>query len=114
MASTDIATNSCSPTTNGSTGMERVRYFARQLIGPDDMTQEQAYFRTRMRRHNRLLHGWGVVCGALVKPGDADWTVVIEPGFVLGPQGDEIMIEESITVDISLQDSDGNNANACW
>ena len=45
---------------------ELPRYYPRQLITPADLTLEQDYFRDRLRRHNRLLHGWGVVCGALV------------------------------------------------
>jgi hypothetical protein len=45
---------------------ERPRYYARQLITSDDLTLEQDYFRNRMRLHNRMLHGWGVVCGAQV------------------------------------------------
>ena len=47
---------------------ERPRYYGRQLITADDLTLEQDYFRDKLRRHNRLLHGWGVVCGAQVFP----------------------------------------------
>jgi hypothetical protein len=99
--------------TGGPTSMERVRYFPRQLITPDDLTQEQEYFRGRMRRHNRLLHGWGVVCGLEVKPTAQDWTVCIEPGYALGPQGDEIVIERAVKIDLSRQGIDGNAASSC-
>ena len=75
---------------------ELPRYYPRQLITPDDLTLEQNYFRDRMRRHNRLLHGWGVVCGALVCPGAvttdtngvvslSPWQVQVQPGYILGP-----------------------------
>jgi len=57
------STNTCD-----STIAELPRYYPRQLITPDDLTLEQNYFRDRMRRHNRLLHGWGVACGAIVCP----------------------------------------------
>lgn len=94
--------------------MERPRYFPRQLITPDDMNLEQAYFRDKMRRHNKYLHGWGVVCGAQVcaatmKGKDASgkevdvpkpWTVVVQPGYVLGPGGDEIYIDCPREVDV--------------
>ncbi len=93
---------------SGLASMERVRYFARQLITPDDLTQEQEYLRARMRRHNRLLHGWGVACGCEVKATQNDWTVTVEPGYVLGPQGDEILIDQEISVDLSQQGLDGN------
>ena len=67
-------TSSCCGGTSQSTRsctdsvVELPRYYPRQLITPDDLTLEQDYFLARHRRHNRLLHGWGVVCGALVCP----------------------------------------------
>jgi hypothetical protein len=76
-------------------GSERVRYFSRQLITADDMLKEQEYFRNKLRRHNRYLHGWGVVCGCEVeaKPlNDQPWRVQICPGYIITPQGDEIEI----------------------
>lgn len=104
--------------------LERPRYFPRQLITPDELTLEADYFRDRLRRHNRYLHGWGVVCGALVcvvparssthtpdprRPDSGDgadgratepWVVCVEPGFVLGPFGDEIVIDRAHEVSI--------------
>lgn len=78
---------------------ERVRYFPRQLITADDMMAEQQYFREKLRRHNRYLHGWGVVCGCEVKPysgpdKDHPWQVRVCPGYLITPQGDEILITE--------------------
>jgi hypothetical protein len=49
--------------------LEFVRYFPRQLLTADDMRAADEYFREKMRRHNRMLHGWGVVCGCKVEPG---------------------------------------------
>jgi hypothetical protein len=79
---------------------ERPRYYARQLVTPDDMTLEQDYFRARLRRHNRYLHGWGVVCGAEVVPANKPWKVIVKAGYVLGPYGDEIYIESDQCVDV--------------
>jgi hypothetical protein len=94
--------------------MERTRYFARQLITPDDLTQDQVYFHDKMRRHNRMLHGWGIVCGAWVRRNDNDaCTVVVEPGYILGPQGDEIYINNEVTVDLCREDADGNALSPC-
>jgi hypothetical protein len=91
---------------------ERPRYFPRQLITPAEMTLEQNYFRDKMRRHNRLLHGWGVVCGARVCPvpnpdkSDAEpWKVAVHPGYILGPYGDEIVIERERTIDLRAEGS---------
>jgi hypothetical protein len=84
--------------------LERVRYFPRQLLTADDMRVEQEYFREKARRHNRYLHGWGVVCGCVVEPVPAakTWTVRVCPGYVVGPQGDEILINDCVDVDLKL------------
>src|SRR5215831_239089 len=102
-----------SSTTLTSSTTERVRFFPRQLLTADDLTQDQAYFRARMRRHNQMLHGWGVVCGATVRATTTEWTVTIDPGYVLGPQGDEIVIDSTVVVDLSRQDLAGNAAAPC-
>ena len=81
-------------------GLERTRFFARQIVGPDDLTQDQIYFREKSKRHNRMLHGWGVVCGACVRRGTTPCEVIIEPGYILGPFGDEIVIDRDTVVDV--------------
>ena len=88
--------------------IERPRYFPRQLITPVEMTLEQNYFRDKLRRHNRLLHGWGAVCGALVCAIPASngvremerWKVRVQRGYILGPYGDEIMLDCEQEVDV--------------
>jgi hypothetical protein len=87
----------------GMTALERVRFFPRQLISADDLTLEQSYFRNKLRRHNRLLHGWGIVCGALVSMSDSTTAAeaIIGPGCILGPYGDEIVIDRSLTLDLA-------------
>jgi hypothetical protein len=89
-------------TTDTSAGFERVRYFPRQLLTADDMRIEQEYFRDKQRRHNRFLHGWGVVCGLEVKldPETGPLAVRICPGYALGPCGDEIYVPDSVPFDL--------------
>src|SRR5262245_23663285 len=90
--------------------LERPRYFPRQLITTGELKLEQNYFRDKMRRHNRLLHGWGVVCGAQVclvpRPDQSDaepWKVAVHPGYILGPFGDEILIDQERVVDLRTE-----------
>src|SRR4051794_7259956 len=83
--------------------LERSRFFPRQLVGADDLTQDQIYFREKLRRHNRLLHGWGIVCGAGVTSDDCN--AVVAPGYILGPYGDEILIDQATTIDVCRQGS---------
>jgi hypothetical protein len=102
----------CAPASPAN--MERTRFFARQLVTPDDLTQDQIYFRDKARRHNRMLHGWGVACGAEVKEA-ADgnraalpWKLAIEPGYILGPYGDEILIDHCVQLDIRTTGVEGS------
>jgi hypothetical protein len=106
-----------------STIAELPRYYPRQLITPDDLTLEQNYFRDRMRRHNRLLHGWGVVCGAIVCPATTTnsdgttsftpWQVKVQKGYVLGPYGDEIIVDCCRTVDLRTAGVTGVTGQPC-
>jgi len=82
--------------------IERLRYFPRQLLTADDMRAEQEYVREKLRRHNRYLHGWGVVCGCAVEPvaNVKSWRVRVCPGYAVGPQGDEIWISDCVEVDL--------------
>jgi len=119
-------TNCCSATASpcDTSIAELPRYYPRQLITPDDLTLEQNYFRDRLRRHNRLLHGWGVVCGALVCPvpnpnakGSSDrflpWQVQVQQGYILGPYGDEIIVDCVRTVDIRTSGTTGITGEPC-
>jgi hypothetical protein len=74
-------------------GTVRPRYFQGQLLTEQDFTDEQNYFREKLRRHNRLLHGWGVVCGLRATPASAGCAVIVSPGYALDPCGDEILLE---------------------
>lgn len=101
-----MSVTTCKP---GLYGLERMRYYQRQLITADDMTTEQEYFRQRDRRHNRFLHGWGVVCGLAVEAApDAahPWQVRVCPGYAVGPQGDEITVPEKVMFDLATGSSD--------
>ena len=102
-----MPTTAPTPPAAGGRALERPRYYPRQMITSDDLTQGLEYLRQRQRRHNRALHGWGVVYGAGVQPvrdpvDGAIRKVQVQPGLVLSPQGDEIEITAAATVDINL------------
>ncbi len=94
--------------------VERLRYFPRQLMTPAEMTLEQRFFLNKLRRHNRLLHGWGIVCGVRVRQAvDAQgqpipWTVEIEPGYVLDPAGNEILVGQTVTYNLRRESVHGH------
>jgi hypothetical protein len=105
LSSTHVGScHECSPADIVS--LERTRFFPRQLVGPDDLTQDQVYFREKQRRHNRLLHGWGIVCGAGVKSIEGS-VVEVSSGYVLGPFGDDIVIPEPVRFDVGTESAVG-------
>jgi hypothetical protein len=82
--------------------LERPRYFFGQLLGVDDFKLEQDYFRERLRRLSRELHGSGVVRGLEVsvqsENSGAGERLVVMPGFALTPHGEEIEVCDIETV----------------
>ena len=56
-AALDAASDDCGG------GLARVDYFTGMVLGSDDFSAEQDYFRNRLNRLNRLLHGSGVISG---------------------------------------------------
>lgn len=71
---------------------------------PDDLKTGQGYIQQRLRRHNRMLHGAGVICGMKVTPANDPahpWQVYVCPGYAIGPYGDEIILEQRELLDIS-------------
>jgi len=93
--------------------LDRPRYFAGQLVTADTLSQEQDYFRQRLRLQNRMLHGWGTVCGTQVcrvpieAGGWEPWLVKIKPGYLLGPYGDDILIGCEVVVDLRTAGTEG-------
>jgi len=84
-------------------GLERPLYEPGHYLASSDLRAQQRYLLQRLRRHNRYLHGWGVVCGLWVAPArdpGRPWEVFVCPGYALGPYGDEILVGRREPVDI--------------
>ncbi|APW40207.1 hypothetical protein RD110_25900 [Rhodoferax koreense] len=72
--------------------LERLNYFAGQILSVADLQAEQDYFLRKLRRHNRHQHGWGVVSGLAVHI-DSGAEVVVAPGFAVDCAGNEIELD---------------------
>jgi hypothetical protein len=87
----------------------RPRYFVGQLLGADDFSLEQDYFRQRLRRLNRELIGAGVVrgLGVSVELDDSGTgqLVVVGPGFAIDPHGEEIEVCGPATASLPQTDN---------
>jgi hypothetical protein len=92
---------------------ERTHYFEGQLLSAEDLAQDQLYFRERTRRHNRSLHGWGVVSGLDVAPGTGKLEILVSPGYAIDPRGEEIFVEGEVAVDLCREHRDDDTVLPC-
>ena len=77
-----------------SESLKRLRFFTGQLLTAESFELEQKYFREKLKRHNRALHGFGIVSGlkVIVEAGQ----IVVEPGLALDCQGNELVIGSAV------------------
>ncbi len=84
--------------------MPRVDWQPHSPLSAHALATDQAWRHQLMRRHNRFLHGAGVVCGLHVVPAaetGRPWAVRICPGYGLGPHGNEVSLCCSVVVNIA-------------
>ncbi len=80
--------------------LKRPSYFAGRLLDAGALQSEQDYLREKHRRHNRHLHGSGIVCGLGVQvnaiAGSDRDCIVVEPGYAIDRHGEEIAVSECV------------------
>jgi hypothetical protein len=74
-----------------SPALKRPRFFSGKLITPEDLELEQQYFREKLKRHNRSLHGFGIVSGLKITVSSGQ--IVVEPGLALDCEGNELVVD---------------------
>jgi hypothetical protein len=87
----------------GEIATERNRYFTGKYLSDRDFADEQAYHISRHRLHNRILHGWGVVCGlrVLKHPNpDCDSWAVVRAGIAIDCCGRELVLRRDTAIDL--------------
>jgi predicted flap endonuclease-1-like 5' DNA nuclease len=81
---------------------KRARYFHGMLMTDRDFSEEQIYHNEKRKLLNKMLHGWGVVCGLKIKPTLPESSkIAIEPGLALDCAGNEIFVYEPYELDIA-------------
>jgi hypothetical protein len=70
----------------------RPRYFYGQLLDVRHFESEQEYFKRKLWMLNRMVSGFGVVCGLDVQVGDDNHSVIVTPGLALDKCGREIVV----------------------
>lgn len=103
--------NCCNFTKDKLTGTvleshKRVRHFTGLVMGEDEFQQDQLYFMNRDERHQRALHGYGVVSGLGVQLRTDDATgnlqVVVAAGMAVNPRGESICVPQAQCGDLNL------------
>jgi hypothetical protein len=86
--------------------LKRPHFFDGQLIDAATLQSEQAYYREKHRRHNRHLHGFGIVSGLTISiqaNADRDTDrIVVEPGCAIDGYGEEITVAEPIRLALAV------------
>ena len=93
--------------------LTRLRYFHGRALSALDLRREQSYHLEKARLRNRLLHGWGIVCGLDVGPCQAttrrrlrrrrrrrSWS---SPGAAIDCHGNEIVVRNPR--EVALEDA---------
>lgn len=83
-------------------GIKRLRFFKYFFTGASDWLAEQLYHRGRQQRHNKNMHGWGIASGLRIQPTNPlSMSVVIPAGLAIDPNGEELLLENSQTLDLT-------------
>lgn len=93
----------------GFNNFMRTRYFPGMLMTDREFEDEQRYQNDRRKLLNRMLHGWGVVCGLKVRASKPQSSsVIVEPGMALDCWGNEILVCSEQTIDLSSKPCSSN------
>ena len=85
---------------------ERNNYFYGKQFTVRDLVQEQSYFNDKRHLINRMILGWGVVCGLEVSWHEKTGRLMVSPGMAIDCCGREIIVCEDKCVPIDETDDD--------
>ena len=83
---------------------KRPNFFSGKLLTAEDLAQEQEYVLDKFKRHNRTLHGFGIISGLKVSARAGQITVA--PGIALDCEGNELVVDSPQS--IVPPEADGN------
>jgi len=86
-----------------SKALQRLRFFTGQALTIEGLKLEQDYFREKLKRHNRTLHGFGIVSGlgVNVKRG----AIIVAPGLALDCEGNELVVSSAQSLPVATIES---------
>lgn len=75
---------------------KRLRYFTGEVLTAEELQLEQQYFRDIHKRHNRALHGFGIVSGLKVTVGGG--LIIVAPGLAIDCEGNELVVDSEQSI----------------
>ena len=87
-----------------SQSLKRPRFFAGKLLTAADLELEQQYFLDKFKRHNRSLHGFGIVSGLKVTTNAGQ--IIVEPGLALDCEDNELVVSAAQSIPFSAITAD--------
>jgi hypothetical protein len=93
---------------------ERPNYFLGKLLQVYDFELETGYMNDKRHLLNRLVSGYGVICGLDVRPGPDERHIVVTAGVAIDKWGREIIVPEDtkpIEIPAHLIPKDGGPQN---
>lgn len=79
-----------------------LNYHFGMLLGVDDFQAEQGFHVGRLRRHQRLLHGWGVVAGFPLAFDAISFDLSVGPGYAIDILGRDLWLAIRQCVNLAL------------
>jgi len=82
--------------------LKRVNYTFGLVLGVEEFLQSDKYFLAKHHLENRLLHGYGTLCGLDVTPQTSpQLEVQVTPGWAINPKGQEIYVPQLMCVNVN-------------
>jgi hypothetical protein len=80
--------------------VRRLNYFTNQFLRAADFQAEQDYHVQQRRRHNQMLHTWGIATGLGVEPKLNAQAVTVNAGTAIDGDGREIVLIKPQDIDL--------------
>lgn len=78
--------------------LKRPHFFSGKLLTAEDLSGEQHYVIEKFKRHNRSVHGFGIVTGLNVT--ERSGSIIVQPGLALDCDGNEVSVDTVQTIDV--------------
>ncbi|HUE23347.1 MAG TPA: hypothetical protein VMQ86_16795 [Bryobacteraceae bacterium] len=82
--------------------LKRVNYTFGLVLGVEEFLQSDAYFLAKHHLENRLLHGYGTVCGLdVIGQNSPQVEVQVTPGWAIVPKGHTVYVSQLMCVQVN-------------